>query len=899
VAEDVRIAFPAPAHMTPAQLAEAPRLVGRDQALADVLAVATPITLVTGPAGIGRSALLAAVRAELLRRDVAVVEIRLTPAEHTQPRAGLLRLGNELLGLGRRWLPDRPVDTRPVLAKAQLSGLLSALAGVGRPLAVLIDDAHWLDPQSLDAMLAGMGALAGTSIRVVCAWRTPTTLTAPAAVSEVRLRPLNRADTTLLLTRSLQAMPAADLRAGVHRDCRGVPALILAAVAGHRASGALHVIDQHAYLVPADQPPVLPPDSPVLRRLQRDDPLVWEISKALAVFHPLGDVAVGLIAEAIAADEQQVLAVLSALREEGLVLAGPWHFRAPLLAAALLAGLGPYDARSLSALAVTAIWRGDAQSPDHRYRLDRLVAAGRLVDPARVAKELLDGGRTHLLTESSAAIRWLAAATELTTDPELRAEATFLLATGSVFAGDLAGAAKHARVALTRDVAEHEPGPRLELTITELLGLLGTVGPDAVRAFADQGWRSAPGDQVVARGAALFLTGRFAEAHDLLAAHRAEWLTAGSASATMGIVNSAAAALLGRWPDFERDRATAAQLPLWQEKRHRARVLGAWTWVLLLFGEPPQTPAESGAPAHPLNRTLHATLTGRWDEALDVGRRALAGPTASPFVSARISVHQHLAVILTARGLPNRARKLLAAAREQPPCLSHLLAGPEADAARLLGDPGQARRALTAGIEEATQRQLVVGVDELRLRLIELDLTADDTDAARRGLRELRRDAELAATTRARRNLLLGKVAVLRDATAATEAVRLARERAQPPELAETLAAVCRYGLGSRDLLLEAYDLFGDLGALVPRSMLRTLMRQQGVTVPGRQATVLENERLLARLVAEGLTNREVAALLGATEKSVEGRLGRYFQRTGFQSRAELANAVLTGEHPG
>jgi hypothetical protein len=39
-----------------------------------------------------------------------------------------------------------------------------------------------------------------------------------------------------------------------------------------------------------------------------------------------------------------------------------------------------------------------------------------------------------------------------------------------------------------------------------------------------------------------------------------------------------------------------------------------------------------------------------------------------------------------------------------------------------------------------------------------------------------------------------------------------------------------------------------------------------------------------------------MAALLDTTEKSVEGRLGRLFQHTGFQSRAELANALLTGE---
>jgi DNA-binding NarL/FixJ family response regulator len=60
---------------------------------------------------------------------------------------------------------------------------------------------------------------------------------------------------------------------------------------------------------------------------------------------------------------------------------------------------------------------------------------------------------------------------------------------------------------------------------------------------------------------------------------------------------------------------------------------------------------------------------------------------------------------------------------------------------------------------------------------------------------------------------------------------------------------------------------------------------------------VAENERLLATLVTDGLTNRELATVLGASEKSVEGRLSRLFQRTGYRSRVELASAVLTGDY--
>ncbi|MCZ9339446.1 helix-turn-helix transcriptional regulator, partial [Streptomyces sp. TRM76130] len=76
------------------------------------------------------------------------------------------------------------------------------------------------------------------------------------------------------------------------------------------------------------------------------------------------------------------------------------------------------------------------------------------------------------------------------------------------------------------------------------------------------------------------------------------------------------------------------------------------------------------------------------------------------------------------------------------------------------------------------------------------------------------------------------------------------------------------------------------------------LMREHRVTVARRNLTITENERLLATLVAEGLTNREIAVVLGCSEKSAESRLGRLFRRTGYRSRVELASAMLTGEYP-
>jgi DNA-binding CsgD family transcriptional regulator len=257
---------------------------------------------------------------------------------------------------------------------------------------------------------------------------------------------------------------------------------------------------------------------------------------------------------------------------------------------------------------------------------------------------------------------------------------------------------------------------------------------------------------------------------------------------------------------------------------------------------------------------------------------------------------RELATILTARGRLAQARTVIEKARAEQPVLTHLLAVAESDLERTLGTGERPRQLLRNGLAQARESGAVVGTDELWLRMAECDMAADDLAAARRCAAETARVAERIGTGRARLCHLLARVAVYRDS--ADEAVWLARQRAQPFELAGTLTRVATQGLADGRTLLEAYDLYGDLDALLPRARLRHVMRERDIAVPGRSVTLAENERLLAALVTEGLTNRELAVVLGTSEKSAEGRLSRLFQRTGYRSRVELATAMVTGEYP-
>ncbi len=69
------------------------------------------------------------------------------------------------------------------------------------------------------------------------------------------------------------------------------------------------------------------------------------------------------------------------------------------------------------------------------------------------------------------------------------------------------------------------------------------------------------------------------------------------------------------------------------------------------------------------------------------------------------------------------------------------------------------------------------------------------------------------------------------------------------------------------------------------------LVFERRVDVPPPVLTPREAD--VVRLVADGLTNEEVGHALGVTGKTVEAHLGRIFERTGIQSRTELATRAI------
>ena len=96
---------------------------------------------------------------------------------------------------------------------------------------------------------------------------------------------------------------------------------------------------------------------------------------------------------------------------------------------------------------------------------------------------------------------------------------------------------------------------------------------------------------------------------------------------------------------------------------------------------------------------------------------------------------------------------------------------------------------------------------------------------------------------------------------------------------------------GARDTLVRAQAIFDGLGARAWSDYART---EQG-RIGGRAASPLEltsTESRVAQLVAEGLTNREVAASMFLSEKTIETNLTRIYEKLAVDSRRELARKL-------
>lgn len=121
-----------------------------------------------------------------------------------------------------------------------------------------------------------------------------------------------------------------------------------------------------------------------------------------------------------------------------------------------------------------------------------------------------------------------------------------------------------------------------------------------------------------------------------------------------------------------------------------------------------------------------------------------------------------------------------------------------------------------------------------------------------------------------------------------------------PFELARTQLAYGEFlrAAGRRDEAREplraALAGFENVGALPFAERARRELRAAGAISRGAAdaAALTAHERRVAQLVAQGLTNRETAAALFVSAKTVEHHLRNVFRKLGVKRRAELARLM-------
>jgi DNA-binding CsgD family transcriptional regulator len=151
--------------------------------------------------------------------------------------------------------------------------------------------------------------------------------------------------------------------------------------------------------------------------------------------------------------------------------------------------------------------------------------------------------------------------------------------------------------------------------------------------------------------------------------------------------------------------------------------------------------------------------------------------------------------------------------------------------------------------------------------------------------------------------LILAAEGDLAGAVVALERALTVHERLpQPFDRARTLLVLgavqrrARKRGAARVSLAQALAIFEELGAALWAEKARSeLARLGGRTAVGDELT--PTERRIAELVAMGKANKEVAAQLFVTPRTVEGHLTRIYAKLGVRSRAELAHrlSVPTG----
>lgn len=910
-----------------------PPLTGRRELLD--LARTTSGVLLHGPEGIGRSTLLTALAAA-----APGTVLRCAPAEEDAPLpyAGLMDLFArvpehclESLAPGPRTALEAallrggaPTDGHDRLAlRVAVLDTLRALASTG-PVLLVVDDVQWLDEPTADLLAFAVRRLDGLDLRVLAAERVPEgeqpvhLRCCPPDTLELPVPPLTDEEVAHLLRTDLgTGLPPATVRA-VQELAAGNPwyARELGRAA-HKAHGLPGSPGSGPY--GADVPPRL--RAHLLRRVRLlPDPARFALLVASAAARP----GLTVLRDAGLSDPAADLAAAERLGVAAVDADGAVRFRHPLLRAAVYADAPGSDRRRAHALLADAV-----TEPVERARH---LAHARPYEDEATARTLMsaaDTARREGAPDTGFELAALAARRTPGDRPADRADRLLAAAEYACDAGRIEEAGEAAGAVLTEsDSARRRVRARLILLRNAGQALEGAGD------LIEEGLQDALGEPesearlhhwAAVRG---LLCGELEEAdrHARQAAEAGDTETRIAAFATLARVRSLAGEPLAA------DAALMAALALsggtgggpesWRLIRMRAilaldsdRVPEAHEQLTRLLAAVGELAGVEDVLATLVALTRVQVRAGHCREALLTADRC-ARPLAEAGVPAAPALYA-AALAATAGGTAEGARQLAAqavrASEADGDRLFLLRALAVLGQAELLGgDPRGAAAAV-----EALQRVRELGTamsaaDPPLLHwyadLAEALVVLGETDEAGAVVQEAR--ARMSAATPGSVQAALERAEGLREAglgRAKEGAARLRgaveqlRRLPLPVELVRTLIALgaverrSRRRSSARGILGEALEIATRIGAapLAQRAreeLARVDAGERAGEAGGPELT--PTEARIAALVGGGATNREVAAELFISVKTVEGALSRVYRKVGVRSRTALAHAM-------
>ena len=808
-----------------------------------------------------------------------------------------------------------PVPPEPRMIAAAFRNAVLALAATA-PVVLVIDDVQWLDAPTGLAIGFALRRFEAERVGLLCAQRTeqpgagvpgagvPLDLDRARFGTEVlplgglSLGALHR----LLSTRLGIPLSHPALRR-VHAESAGNPFVALEIGRALARRGIVRITEG----------PLPVPDTLSALIAERLRELPASVADALGIVAVMPGAPVSrYLATGIAGSDLDAAVLAGVLEADS----GRLRFSHPLLASAVLAAVPPARLRELHALAAR-----QAADTGEKAR-HRALAAG---PSAEIAADLDEAAR---LAERRGApgtgAELLELAADRTPDDQPDDRHRRLLSAGKLL--HVAGETRAAAAVLGELAASTPPG----LRHAEVIAQLGWINDDdyeAATRLLEEALAEAGGDPGLCARIHSYLSDHWEVRGDIGKARTQAYQAL--AYAERAGDQALLAALLAH--AFGCDWRCGGEADEWQLAR--ALELERGLTVPISHLAPPSQVAG-----------MYLIRVGRLDEAAQALERVLARAEADGVEYLRSDTLRLLSAIATCRGDPRRGMALAQAGLDLAEQLaSGQLASAQlyacAFAALALGQPGEVAEFTRRGQDlsrkvgdqvflrcheihlgeldlargdfaaaAAQLRRLVSHIPELGRNFaselvpeaVEALIGAGDLDAAAGLLARLEDDyaapATAGAAVRCRGALAAARGRLDEAVTELTEALRLHDlMTCQPVQRGRTLLTLgavqrrLKQRRAARETLTEAIATFEGASAAIWAARAREELARVSGRVPGT-GELTTTEARVAELVARGLSNREAAAELFVTVRTIESTLTKIYAKLGVQSRTQLAS---------